>query len=73
MLLLRELAEKERKSILLSTHDMESAIRMGSRFWLMSKDRPFLSGEPQELIRSGVFDDFFNLSAYPEWSGKRYI
>jgi iron complex transport system ATP-binding protein len=73
MLLLRELAEKEQKSILLSTHDIESAIRMGDRFWLMSKDKPFLSGEPRELICSGIFDDFFNLTAYPEWSGKRYI
>jgi iron complex transport system ATP-binding protein len=72
MLLLQELAKKEGKSILLSTHDMESAIRVGDRFWLMSKDKPFLSGKPQELIRSGVFDDFFNLSAYPEWSGRWY-
>jgi iron complex transport system ATP-binding protein len=73
MLLLQELAEKEQKSILISTHDIESAIRMGSCFWLMSKDKPFLSGKPEELILSGVFDDFFQLSAYPEWSGKRYL
>jgi hypothetical protein len=46
---------------------------MGSHFWLMSKDRPFLSGKPEELILSGVFDDFFRLSAYPGWSGKRYL
>jgi iron complex transport system ATP-binding protein len=73
MLLLRELAEKEQKSILLSTHDIESAIRMGSRFWLMSQDKPFLSGKPEELILSGIFDDFFQLSTYPGWSGKRYL
>ncbi len=60
MVLLRELAEKENKSILLSTHDMESAIRMGDRFWLMDKDIPFISGIPEDLILSGIFEKVFN-------------
>ncbi len=73
MILLRDLAKKEQKSILISTHDIESAIRMGDCFWLMSKEKPFTSGIPKELILSGTFDDFFNLTAYPDWSGKKYL
>lgn len=60
MALLRELARKENKSILISTHDMESAIRMGDRFWLMDKEIPFVSGIPEDLILSGAFEKLFN-------------
>ena len=73
MELLQELAHKEGKSILISTHDIEAAIRMGDRFWLMHKEKPFISDCPQALITSGIFDDYFNLSAYKSWSGKNYI
>lgn len=73
MLLLRKLAEEEKKSILLSTHDIELAIRMGTRFWLMKKGKDFLSGAPEELIASGIFDEYFDLSEYPGWSGKNYL
>ncbi len=60
MRLLKELAMKENKSILLSTHDIESAIQMGDRFWLMDKVRPFTSGMPEDLILDDVFNDFFD-------------
>ncbi len=73
MELLRNLANKEGKTVLLSTHDIEAAVRMGDRFWLMAKNRPLVSGIPGDLIRSGVFDDYFNLSELPQWSAKQYI
>ncbi len=60
MYLLKELAKKENKSVLLSTHDIESAIRMGDRFWLMDKNRPFVSGIPEDLILDDIFSHFFN-------------
>lgn len=73
MELLRSLALEEGKTILLSTHDVEAAVRMSKRFWLMDKKKEFLSGTPEDLIESGVFDDYFGLAEYPEWSGKRYL
>ena len=60
MYLLRELAAKEQKSILLSTHDIESAIRMGNRFWLIDKNQAFTSGIPEDLIINDVFSQFFD-------------
>ena len=60
MYLLKELAVKEQKSILLSTHDIETAIRLGDRFWLMDKDLPFISGIPEDLIINDIFSQFFD-------------
>ncbi len=60
MYLLKELAVKEQKSILLSTHDIETAIRLGDRFWLMDKDQPFTSGIPEDLIVNDIFSQFFD-------------
>ena len=73
MELLQKLAAEEQKSILLSTHDVESAVRMGDRFWLMNKDKPFIAGLPKQLIQSGTFDEYFNLSAYKHWSAMNYL
>ena len=60
MLLLKNLASKERKSILLSTHDIDSAIRFGDRFWLIDKNLPFTSGIPEDLIANNVLPQFFD-------------
>lgn len=60
MYLLKELAKKEQKSILLSTHDIETAIRLGNRFWLMDKNLPFTSGMPEDLIVNDIFSQFFD-------------
>ena len=60
MYLLKDLAQKEQKSILLSTHDIETAIRLGDRFWLMDKNLPFTSGIPKNLILNDVLSQFFD-------------
>jgi len=60
MYLLKELAVKEQKSILLSTHDIDTAIRMGDRFWLIDKNLPFTSGMPEDLIINDIFSQFFD-------------
>jgi iron complex transport system ATP-binding protein len=59
MLLLRKLAKEQRKTILLSTHDMDSAIQMGDRLWLLEKERPIACGTPEDLILNGQFEMFF--------------
>jgi iron complex transport system ATP-binding protein len=60
MVLLRKLAKEQQKTILLSTHDMDSAIQMGDRLWLLEKDRPIACGTPEDLILNGQFETFFH-------------
>ncbi len=59
MVLLRKLAQEQQKTILLSTHDMDSAIQMGDCLWLMERNRPMVSGTPEDLILNGEFESFF--------------
>ncbi|GHV05220.1 iron(III) ABC transporter ATP-binding protein [Bacteroidia bacterium] len=59
MILLRKLAIEQGKAILLSTHDIEQAIQMGDFLWLLDKNRPLLSGTPEDLILDGSFASFF--------------
>ncbi|MDR0748402.1 MAG: ABC transporter ATP-binding protein [Tannerellaceae bacterium] len=59
MALLRKLAREQRKAILLSTHDIDLAIQMGDRLWLLGKGRPMACGAPEDLILDGQFEDFF--------------
>lgn len=60
MALLRKLAKEQQKTILLSTHDMDSAIQMGDRLWLLEKGRPMACGTPEDLILNGEFETFFS-------------
>jgi len=59
MVLLRKLAKEQGKTILLSTHDMESAIQMGDYLWLLEKGKPMACGTPEDLILSGQFESYF--------------
>lgn len=59
MILLRKLAREQQKAILLSTHDMDQAIRMGDCLWLLGNDRPVVYGTPEDLILNNTFESFF--------------
>ena len=73
MYLLKELASKEQKSILLSTHDIETAIRLGDRFWLMDETQPFTSGIPEDLIINDVLSQFFDKIQFDKQTGTLQI
>ncbi len=60
MVLLRKLAREQRKAILLSTHDIDSAIQMADSLWLLSKGKPVRSGSPEDLIMDGTIGEFFS-------------
>ncbi len=49
MLLLSRLAHELRKTILLSTHDLDLALQTADRLWLMGKAEGFAVGTPREL------------------------
>lgn len=58
MKLLSELAHAEGKSILLSTHDVELALRFADTLWLLSADG-IVSGSPTQLSHEGAIAHFF--------------
>ncbi|MBE0637702.1 MAG: ABC transporter ATP-binding protein [Bacteroidales bacterium] len=60
MQLLRNAAWKQDKAILLSTHDINLAIQFADRMWLMGRDKPIMTGVPEDLALSGAIADFFD-------------
>ncbi|MCP4751277.1 MAG: ABC transporter ATP-binding protein [Proteobacteria bacterium] len=57
--LLRNLAREGGISILLSTHDLEIALKTADCFWLMPADGLLRMGAPEDLVLSGAFETTF--------------
>lgn len=68
MQLLGNLAHNQGKSILLSTHDLDLALRTSDLIWLLNSQDPLTCGSPQELIADGAFERYFNLKINPQGS-----
>ena len=56
--LLAKLAKEEKRCIIFSTHDLQLAIKLCDRIWLMGRDH-FTEGSPLDLIENGAFDSMF--------------
>jgi iron complex transport system ATP-binding protein len=59
MRLLRDLARRQRCAVLLSTHDLDLALRTADRVWLLGRDGVLRLGAPEELVLSGAFEHTF--------------
>ena len=59
MRLLRHVARAARRAVLLSTHDLDLALRTADRVWLLPKGGPLIVGEPATLAASGAFAHAF--------------
>ena len=59
MRLLRKLAVEERKAVLLSTHDVDQALAMSDRLWLMTQEGGMLCGTTEDLVLSGAMGRLF--------------
>lgn len=57
--LLKRLARETRAAILLSTHDLDLALRIADRLWLLSSTGEFQSGIPEELALNGAVASLF--------------
>lgn len=55
--MLRRLAHEQRKTILLSTHDVELALQLADQLWLMESQR-LSAGTAQELAQNGSLSRF---------------
>ncbi|MEM6795914.1 MAG: ABC transporter ATP-binding protein [Acidobacteriota bacterium] len=59
MNLLRRLAHQGGRALLLSTHDLDLALRHADRLWLLGPGGALRSGPPEALALGGAFDEVF--------------
>jgi len=55
MTILRDLVRSGERAILFSTHDLELALSMSARVWLLPSDGSLVSGVPEDLVLNGTF------------------
>lgn len=60
MHLLRNLARTGQRTVLLSTHDLDLALRHADRIWLMDDEGQIIQGAPEDLVLNGSFAQTFN-------------
>lgn len=63
MMLLRRLSVTTKKTFILSTHELDLAIQMADKIWLMSKNGVEI-GIPEDLMLSGVFQKAFGSNSF---------
>jgi len=83
MTLLHNLALEQNKAILLSTHDIEQALVLADKLWLLSKENGLQCGVTEDMILSHRMDDLFARNEilfdyahgvyYPEVKSRRFI
>lgn len=59
MNLLHRLVREEGKSVLLSTHDIDQALLLADRLWLLSKEHGMRCGTTEDLVLDGTLNCFF--------------
>ncbi len=59
MHLLKRLAHETERAILLSTHDLDLALRQADRIWLLNNKGELTIGSPEDLVLSGAFEATF--------------
>jgi iron complex transport system ATP-binding protein len=64
MLLLRALASKEGKCIVLSTHEIDLALKVADRLWLMDGGNGLREGTPDALLKDGSLASVFHGDAF---------
>lgn len=58
--LLQRLTRERGLSVVLSTHDLELALRCADRIWLLEKGGRFHAGAPEDLALQGLFERCFS-------------
>ncbi len=59
MQLLHSLSRKTGKTIFLSTHDLDLALQIADKIWLMDEQKSIKTGVPEDLSLNGILSDFF--------------
>ena len=71
MHLLKHLARETGRAILLSTHDLDLALRTADRLWLMPGGQALRTGTPEDLVLNGAFEAAFHSEGvtFDSWTG----
>lgn len=64
LLLLQKLARDTNKTIFISTHELETAMQVADKIWLMKKQNGVSVGTPEDMVLKGTFDTVFSHSNY---------
>lgn len=64
LLLLQKLARETGKTIFISTHELETAMQVADKLWLMEKEKGITVGVPEDLVLKGIFDRVFHHPSY---------
>lgn len=70
MNLLRRLARKLNKAILIATHELDLALQTADLIWLAGRGKTLVTGIPEDLVLSGAFDEVFQFKGYDLKTGK---
>ncbi len=70
MNLLRSLARKTNKAIVIATHELDLAIQTADTIWLTGKNKNLLPGIPVDLILNDSFDEIFQFKGFDLKTGK---
>jgi len=62
--LLRKLSHETGKGILLSTHELDLALKAGDRIWLMNRMQELFQGVPEDLVLNGTFERVFKQDSF---------
>ena len=60
LLLLRELAHKQNKAVVISTHELDLALQTADIIWLMKPQAGIAVGTPKNLVENGDFRQAFD-------------
>ena len=63
MKLLRQLAHKQNRTILISTHELDLAMQSADELWLMREDKQISVGAPEDLILNNAMQEVFAQSS----------
>ena len=59
MLLLHRLAKALKKTIFMSTHDLEHALQVADQVWLLDQEKGLVTGMPEDLSLDGSIERYF--------------
>ncbi|MBN8578062.1 MAG: ABC transporter ATP-binding protein [Cytophagales bacterium] len=70
MNLLRNLAHRAGKTILVATHELDLALQTADKIWLATPNKKIITGVPEDLVLDGSFDSVFQLKGFDLKTGK---
>lgn len=62
--LLRKLTRETGKAILLSTHELDLALKAGDKVWMLNESGTLFTGVPEDLVLNGTFEAVFERDSF---------